>query len=144
MSCQWNIFSLNIFLLKQLSSFKFRILNMITVCFRLNRSLKTMARREQVAVQSVPPVSFKLFALVEGANTEFGLPVALKDKSPKSVNFVPLLRTELTRFTRLLGFKSVTTSPVDFSHQFFNAKARQIPFLVRRSGNGSVQWINVP
>ena len=60
------------------------------------------------------------------------------------MNFGLLLRTELASFTRLLGSKSVTTSPGRlFTPIFFNAKARRIPFLGRRSVNGSVQWINV-
>ena len=41
----------------------------------------------------------------------FSLSVALKDRSPKFMNFGLTLRTELARFTRLLGYKSVTISP---------------------------------
>ena len=42
------------FPLKNLSSFKFRILNMLTVCSRFAHSFKTMARRKPVAVQVFP------------------------------------------------------------------------------------------
>ena len=112
MTCQWNIFSLNVFLLKNLSSYKFRFLNMITVRFRLAHSFKNLARGEPVAVQAaLPPVPVNVSALVEGAKTEFGLPVALTDESPKCMNFGILLRTELAKFIRLLGSKSVTISP---------------------------------
>ena len=55
-------------------------------------------------------IPFNLFDLVEGAKTEFGLTVALKDRSPKFMNFGLSLRTELAMFTCLLGSKSVTIS----------------------------------
>ena len=58
-----------------------------------------------------PPVWLNLSGLVEGEKMEFGLPVALKEKSLKSMNFGLLSRTELAWFVRLLGSKSVTTSP---------------------------------
>ena len=51
LSCQWNIFSLNISVFKNLSSFKFIILNMITVHCFFAHSFQTMARGEPVAVQ---------------------------------------------------------------------------------------------
>ena len=57
-----------------------------------------------------PPVPFKLSALVEGDKTEFGFPVALTDKSPKSMNFGIFLMTELANFISLLESILVTTS----------------------------------
>ena len=56
-------------------------------------------------------VPFKDLALVEGAKAMLGLPVSLKYRSPKFMNFGLSLMTELARFTRLLGFKSATISP---------------------------------
>ena len=41
----------------------------------------------------------------------FGIPVVLKDGSPRFMNFGLSLRTEITMFTRLLGSKSVMISP---------------------------------
>ena len=42
------------FPLKNFSGFKFIFLNMITVCFRLSHSFKTMDRRKSVSVQASP------------------------------------------------------------------------------------------
>ena len=122
---------------QKFSSFKFRFFNMITVCFCLansfqntmarrepvavqdplrivqyfHRNFCTMAWRETVAVQDAPPVSFKLSDLSEGEKTGFVLPVTLTDESLKSMNFGLSLRTELAKFIRLLGSRSVKTSP---------------------------------
>ena len=108
LSCQWNIFSTKILLLKIVSSFKFRFLNMITVCFCLTYSFKNMSRREPLSVQASPSpyCSISLF-LVEGAETEFCLPVKLKDESPKYMRFGLSPGTKLAKFIRLLGSKSV-------------------------------------
>ena len=55
MSCQWNILKSEYFLLKNLSSVEFRILNMITVCCCFAHSFKTMARREPVVFEVFLP-----------------------------------------------------------------------------------------
>ena len=59
------------------------------------------------------------------------------------MNFGLLLRTEIARFTRLLGSISVTISPGRLITPIFNAKAVQIPFFGRIFINGSVQRIDV-
>ena len=88
---------------------------MITVRFCLSHyfhcNFCTMAWRETVAVQDAPPVLLKLSDLSEGEKTGFVLPVTLTDESLKSTNFGLLPRTELAKFIRLLGSRSVTTSP---------------------------------
>ena len=70
-----------------------------------------MARRKPVIFEVSLPVFFKDLALVEGEKAKFGLSDAFKDSSPTFINFGILLRTELTRFTRLLGSESATISP---------------------------------
>ena len=129
MSCQLNISSLNIFPLKNFPSFKFRILNMITVCCRFARSFKTVARHDPVALQFSLSVPFNEFALVERAKAMFGLSIALKDVRPKFMSFGLSPRTELVRFTRLLRSKSVTISPGRLFTPIFQCKISLNSFI---------------
>ena len=82
--------------------------------------------------------------MVEEAKTEFGLPVAVKNEIPKSMNFGLSLRMKLARFTCLLRSKSVTISQGRLFTPFFNAKAVRFPLLGCISVNRSVPWLNVP
>ena len=121
-------FSLNIFLLKKFPSFKLIILNMVTACCRFAHSFKTMARHEPVAVQVFPLRTVQRLCYGRGGEEKFGLSVALKDGSPKLMNFRLSLRTELERFTRFLGSKSVTISPGRLFTPIFSMQ-KQFKFL---------------
>ena len=144
-SCLWNVFNLNIFPLKNFSSFKFRNINMITVCCRFAHSFKTMARREPVAVQVFYLRTFQRLRSSRGGEVNVWFICGIEGREPKN------LWTLDFRWGRNSQGSPVCSGPNQwqfhqggFSHPFFNAKVVWIPFLGRRSVNGSVQWLNVP
>ena len=99
------------FLHKNVSSFKFRILNMITVCCCFFHYFKTMARREPVAVQVLPLHTVQRPCSSRGGEGGVWFIHCIEGQEPKFMNFVPSLRTKLARSTRLLGSICVTISP---------------------------------
>ena len=79
------IFQSEYFPAQKLSSFK-----LLYAFVSLTLSTATSAPgldASQSMFKLTPPVTFKLYSLVDVAKTEFNLPVALMDKSSKSVNF---------------------------------------------------------
>ena len=80
MLCQWYIFSLNIFPLKNLSSFKFRILNMITVCCSFAHYFKTMARCKPVVFEAFPPRTIQRLRSGRGGEGDVWFTCCIEDQ----------------------------------------------------------------
>ena len=92
-------------------AFEFIIINMITVCCRLAHSFKTMARRELVVFEVFPPRTVQRLCSVGEGEDRVWSTCCVKGQETKFMIFGLLLRTELVRFTHLLGSKSATISP---------------------------------
>ena len=71
------------FPLKNFSSFKFRILNMITVCCRFDHSFKTMTRREPVVFEVFPPRTVQRISSGRGGKGNVWFTRCIKGREPE-------------------------------------------------------------
>ena len=96
---------------QKFSSFKFRFFNMITVCFCLANSFQnTMARREPVAVQD-PLRIVQYFRSGRGGEYGVWFTRCIDRRDPKIHELWTFAEDGFAKFIRLLGSRSVTTSP---------------------------------
>ena len=80
MSCQWNIFS---FPLKNFSSFKFRIINLITVCCRFAHSFKIMCIPQPACFEVVPSCTVERLSSGRGGEVDVWFTRCIKGREPK-------------------------------------------------------------
>ena len=108
------------FPLKNFSIFKFIILNMITVCCRFSHSVKIMRIPKPGWTEVILPSPDQ--ALCSGSEGEIEIAYirCIDGREPEFLNFGILMRTELVRFTRMLGFKSATI----FGETFYSHSTR--------------------
>ena len=133
------------FPLKNSSSFKFGFLNMITICFYLAHSFKTMARNEPVAVQAVPPCTVQAICSGRGGEYRVWFTRCVGVREPEIYelwNFAKDRNRKVHPFSRIQIIGDFARET--FHTNFVNAKRRQVDFLGQRSVNGSVQWLDVP
>ena len=142
MSCQWNIFS---FPLKNFSSFKFRILNMVTVCCLFTHSFKIICIPQPVLFEVVHPLTVQRLSFGRAGEVDVWFTRCIEVWEP---DIYELWALAGDRMREVHSYARVQISNdfigETFHTHFFNAREVQIPFLGRRSVNRSFQWIDVP
>ena len=145
MLCQWNIFSLNISPLKNFPSFKFRILNIITVCCHFDHSFKTMARREPFVFEVLFTRTVQRLSSGRGDEDGVWSTHCIEGQEPKIYELWNLADDGISNFCPCYRVQiSDDFTGKNFHTHFFNAGAVRIIFLSRRSVNGNFQWLDIP
>ena len=139
-----NIFRARSFLLKNLSSFKFQILNMITVSCRFAHSFKIMRIPQPIIpVRALPqPVT----VLWSGSADVIKVPYirCLNGRVPEAFEHWAIADDGVHKFHLYARVKLRSKFRDDaFQTLFFNARQFQIPFLVHRALNASVKFLDV-
>ena len=131
------------FPLKNFSSFKFRIINMITVSCRFAYSSKIMCIPHPVIPFRVPPQPVQALCSGRGGKIDVLYIRCLDGRVPEAYELWAISEYGVRevhppdRVRILEDFREDT-----FHAHFFNAWRLQIPFLGRRSGNMSVKFID--
>ena len=118
---------------------------MITVCFPLADSFKTMSRRDPAAVQVFSLCIVQSLCSGRGGKYRVWFTRCVEGREPKIYDlwtFAEDGTRKVHQFARVQISEDFTGET--FHTHFSNAKAVRIPFLGRRSVNESVQWIDVP
>ena len=118
---------------------------MITVCCRFSHSFKTMARHEPVSVQVFPLCTVQRLRSGRGGKVGDWFIRCIEGQEPE-IYELRNFAEDGTREVHLFAWVQISDdfTRETFHTHYFNAKAFQIPFLGRRSINGSVQWLDVP
>ena len=117
---------------------------MITVCCHFTHSFKTMARRDPVAVQAVPPSIVQALLSGRGGEDGFWFTRFIEGREPEIYElwtFAEDGTREVHPFARIQI--SDDFAGENFLTDFVNEKSRQVAFFVRISVNVSVQWLYV-
>ena len=104
-----------------------------------------MARCEPVVFEVFPPRTVQRLSSGRGGDGDVWFTRCIEVQEPEIYelwNFADDRICEVHPFARVQISDDFTRGT--FHTHFFNARAVRIPFLVRRSVNGSVQWLDVP
>ena len=132
-------------LLKNFSSLKFRMLNMITACCRFTHSFKIMRIPQPVITEVVPPCPVQALYSGRGGKIDVMYTHCIEGREPEVFglwNFSKEGIREVHPYAQV-QIRANFVGETFYSH-FFNAKEIQIPFLGHISVNRRIQWIDVP
>ena len=118
---------------------------MITVCFRLAHSFKTMDRHEPVAAEAAPLRTIKYLRSGRGGKDGVWFTSFVERREPKIYELWTFPKDgtrEVHLFARIQISDDFTGET--FHTDFVIAKGRRVALLGRRSVNRSAQWLDVP
>ena len=123
----------------------FRILNMSTVCCCFAHSLKIMRILQPSCFEVVPPLTIQRLSYFRGGEGDVWFTRCIEGREPEIYGLWTFADDGIHEVHLYVWVKiSDKFIGETFHTHFSNAWEVQIPFLGRRSVNGSVQWLDVP